>query len=241
MNRLADLCRLYALLDVQAERVGGRRAAGEILTSSLPNRGVYFFFEPGEIRKESGDGARVVRVGTHALGAGSMSTLKQRLRQHVGGRAGGGNHRGSIFRLLVGQALLAKEDNRGCTSWGIKGEAKKAALALGIAQENIKAAEAPVEQRVSAHIAAMSVVVIPVADEPGPQSMRGWVERNAIALLSNFNRHPLDPPSSNWLGHSSNRPLVRSSGLWNQNHVEDTHAASLLDELEQLVSRSPSL
>ena len=71
-----------------------------------PRRGVYFFFEPGESRSLSGTGSRIVRLGTHALANGSRSTLWQRLSQHRGNAKGdGGNHRGSIFRLLVGVAL----------------------------------------------------------------------------------------------------------------------------------------
>ena len=65
-----------------------------------PQRGVYFFFEPGEVRADGSD--RVVRVGTHALTATSQATLWGRLRQHRGRLAGlhpgGGNHRASVFR-----------------------------------------------------------------------------------------------------------------------------------------------
>ena len=67
---------------------------------------------------------RVVRIGTHALAAcGSRSTLRQRLGQHRGGASGRGNHRGSIFRLLVGQALLTRGGLPPCPSWGVKGDA----------------------------------------------------------------------------------------------------------------------
>ena len=63
--------------------------------------------EDGECRSDSGDGLRVVRVGTHALTSSSRTTLWKRLSQHKGQKAsGGGNHRGSIFRLLVGSTVL---------------------------------------------------------------------------------------------------------------------------------------
>ena len=56
---------------------------------------------------------RVVRVGTHGLRP-SHSTLWGRLSQHKGsvggGMPGGGNHRGSVFRLHVGSALLQTSD-----------------------------------------------------------------------------------------------------------------------------------
>ena len=78
-----------------------------------PARGVYFFFEDGEARSTSGTGPRVVRIGTHALTAKSSTTLWNRLAQHRGVvGTGGGNHRGSIFRLLVGEALLRRRGLR---------------------------------------------------------------------------------------------------------------------------------
>ena len=84
-----------------------------------PERGVYFFFESGEERSDSGTGLRVVRVGTHALTSGSSTTLWNRLSQHRGsGRSGGGNHRGSIFRLIVGAALMKPEPGDAAASWG---------------------------------------------------------------------------------------------------------------------------
>jgi hypothetical protein len=72
----------------------------------MANRGVYFFFEGGELRSQSGSGGLVVRIGTHAVSVGSKSTLWGRLAQHRGSLSGNGNHRGSIFRLWVGSALL---------------------------------------------------------------------------------------------------------------------------------------
>lgn len=82
----------------------------------------------------------------------------------------------------------------------------------------------------------MPFLWLEIDDEPGPDSVRGLVERNSIALLSNFRRAPLDPPSPGWLGHRCNRERVRLSGLWNQNHVEETHASGFLDTLERLIS-----
>ena len=70
-------------------------------------RHLYFFMEEGERRTDTGNGLRIVRVGTHALKAGSRTALWHRLSQHKGQeRSGGGNHRGSIFRLLVGSTLM---------------------------------------------------------------------------------------------------------------------------------------
>jgi hypothetical protein len=127
MSRVAELVRFYALLDRLEQRLGGARTLASFDSfHDWPERGLYLFFEPSEARNESGVGLRVVvRIGTHALAAGSRSTLRQRLGQHRGGASGRGNHRGSIFRLLVGQALLTRGGLPPCPSWGVKGDAAR--------------------------------------------------------------------------------------------------------------------
>ena len=53
---------------------------------------------------------------------------------------------------------------------------------------------------------------------PGPSSDRSFVERNAIALLSNLSFNS-DRPTREWLGSHSAKPEIRNSGLWNVNYV----------------------
>ena len=239
MSRLADLVRFYALLDRLRQHVGGTRMLANMGSfRDWPDRGVYLFFEPSEVRNDSGEGPRVVRIGTHALGKGARSTLRQRLGQHRGSASGSGNHRGSIFRLLLGQALLARGELAPCKSWGVKSDAAKASAAVGMSREALASAEAPVEQAVTHYIGAMQFLWLNIDDEPGPESLRGAIERNAIALLSNQGRAPFDPPSSEWLGHISDRPLVRASGLWNQRHVEETHDPAFLDIFEMMIAQT---
>src|SRR5690606_38910230 len=108
----------YSLLNELGDRVGGERHLNNLMSQrDWPLRGIYFFFDTSEPRKDSGQGPRVVRVGTHALTIGAKSTLRGRLGQHRGTAAGSGNHRGSIFRLLVGQALLERGSLPLCPSW----------------------------------------------------------------------------------------------------------------------------
>jgi hypothetical protein len=225
--RLLYVRRFYDLTAELERRAGGKRLLRECSgRMSWPQRGVYFFFEMGEVRTDSGDGPRVVRVGTHALAPGSRTSLWNRLSQHRGTAAsGGGNHRGSIFRLIVGAALAARDSHQ-LDTWG-KGSSAPAEVRLG---------EREHERRVSAYIGAMSFLWLDVGDAPGRASLRGVIERNAIALLSNYSAPPLDPPSREWLGHFADRPKVRASGLWNQNHVDEPYDPSFLDTLEHLVT-----
>ena len=76
-------------------------------------------------------------------------------------------------------------------------------------------------------------------DTPGPNSSRGLIERNAIALLSGYSRPASAGPSTEWLGQYSDRERVRFSGLWNNNHVYETYDPSFLDEMESRIDATP--
>lgn len=188
-----------------------------------PTRGVYFFFEPSELRGSDPTLPRVVRVGTHAVSRGSKSTLWKRLRQHLGTRDGGGNHRGSVFRRHVGAALLSG-DPTAYPHWGLEQSASR----------DVRTAEAPHERRVTAYIGAMSVVWVAVPDPPSKTSERGLIERSAISLLSTAGRL-VDPRSHGWLGHRSRAAAIRESGLWNVNYVGGEGEPGFLDTFERAV------
>lgn len=228
-KRRRDIGRFYELLDRLRERVGGvRRLRDTARGQAWPQRGVYFFFEDGEMRTESGTGPRLVRIGTHALKAGSKTTLWNRLSQHRGGlKSGGGNHRGSVFRLHVGGALMARDSTLVCPTWA-RGSS---------ADAETKSGEVKLECAVSACIGAMPFLWIDIDDAPGAESARGVIERNAIGLLSNFGRAPVDAPSPGWLGHHCRSERVRSSGLWNSNHVDEGYTADFLDLFARYIAR----
>jgi hypothetical protein len=193
-----------------------------------PERGVYFFFEQGETRSKSDIAERVVRVGTHALTTSSQTTLWNRLYQHRGTvTPKGGNHRGSIFRLLIGAALLARDGMNDCLSWG-QGNS---------ADATTRRSEQAIEGRVSDYIGVMPFLWLDVDEPTSAGTFRGYIERNSIALLSNFDKPAIDHPSVHWLGRYCPRDRVQRSGLWNQDHVEEAYDPSFLGMFELLVSR----
>ena len=226
-RRLADLQRFYSILDRLGDQVGGvRRLRDCDGRMEWPGRGVYFFFEDGEGRTDSGKGMRVVRVGTHALIGRSRTTLWHRLSQHRGvRRSGGGNHRGSVFRQHVGTALSSKDPDVRCSSWA-QGSSASAA---------IRQTEHSLESIVTRTIGAMPFLWLGIGDPPGPESDRGYIERHSIALLSNLSRLSLDSPSPCWLGQYCRSKRVRESGLWNSVHVDAEYDSQFLDCLENLV------
>lgn len=229
-DRRSDLVRFYQALAQLEEKLMGRRVLAECDgRMNWPRRGVYFFFEHSERRVDTGTGDRIVRVGTHALKQGSKTTLWKRLSQHRGvKRSGGGNHRGSVFRLHLGKALLRRGTNLNCRSWGDGSNAPA----------DVRRKEQHLEFLVSGIVCAMPFLWLGIDDPAGLGSERGYIERNAIALLSNFNRLALDPPTDAWLGQHSASERVRDSGLWNSNHVDEMYDDAFLNRLEQLVAES---
>jgi len=223
-ERTQAVQQFYILLDELEQRLGGKRLLKDCTSTGWPHRGMYFFFEPGEQRSVTGSGARVVRVGTHAVKADSKTSLWYRLSQHKGKvRDGGGNHRGSIFRSHVGTALLAR-DGLTLDTWGMGSSAVPA----------VTQAEHIHEQRVSQTLGQFGVLWLAVDDEPGKNSLRALLERNVIALLGGVNEGT-DPASKGWLGRWAKAPMIRQSGLWNVRHVNDRFDPEFLSMWERLV------
>lgn len=236
MTRRADLERFYDLLATLSERVGGpRRLADCTGRMDWPERGVYFFLSPTETHADT-DVPRVTRVGTHAVSEGSGTKMWDRLRTHRGAQrgtyAGGGNHRGSVFRLRVGEAIRARESLQAYYPvWGDGSSVDR----------EVRLTEHPLEQRVSEFVGDLAFLWVAVDDEPGTDSDRATVEENAIALLSNYRREAVDERPPDWLGRNSASREIRESGLWNVDHVDrepgdDEYEPSFLDRLERAVA-----
>lgn len=211
MNRVEHLQRLYE----EIERLRSRRGTfllSELAGQELPEKGLYIFIDQSEINRWHQSG-RIVRIGTHAVSAGSRSLLRTRLRNHLGNQDGSGNHRGSIFRLHVGASLMARNSyEMHADQWGNSDEANA----------STRASEAWLEKKVSDYLAKLEVVVVHIDDEASKDSLRAKAERQLIALLTE-NWLPLERPSQNWLGRYSDREAVVRSGIWNVMEVAKTY------------------
>ncbi|MBT1159863.1 hypothetical protein J1C56_30415 [Aminobacter anthyllidis] len=201
--RIQDLDRLYNWIGEEriADRVFSFR---ELSSRSVPKRGVYIFLDGAE-RNFRGAGFRVVRIGTHAVSAGSQASLRGRLRNHLGPSSQIGNHRGSIFRLHIGIAMLEAGPGHGSlATWGEGQDARPEVKSLEIAHE----------LAVSRYLQDLEVVLLEVDDEPSKESLRAKVEMQLIALFSESMR-TIDCPGPDWLGLKSPVAQIRQSGLWN--------------------------
>jgi len=199
------------------------KMSGRINTWSTIHRGIYVFLDNGfdssvSIYKQ------VVRVGTHSIKkCGSKSTLGSRLRQHKGNlRGGGGNHRGSVFRLLVGDAIIRRDGlSIAYPNWGNKDNTTK----------TIRQSELPLEQQVSDYIRQLPFLIINVNPTIDGPKQRAFLERSLIAMISDVG----GKGKTSWLGHNCSRSEVKNSGLWNNNHVNEKYDPSFLDVLEKYV------
>jgi len=236
VTRQDDLDRLYRLLDDLGRRVDGARKL-ERCTGYMdwPDRGVYVFLEPGETHTSTAQ-LRVTRVGTHAVSAGSNTSLWDRLKQHYGTGSGsadhphGGAHRGSVYRKRVGEAIIEKHDlHDDYPDWDERWSS------IDRERADVRDEEYLLERRVSTYIREQPFLWVNLDDEPAPDSDRAFVERNVIALLSNRDTDPVDPRPNDWLGRHSRSPEIRASGLWNVNHVDEGYDPAALDRLAEAV------
>ncbi|WP_254271961.1 hypothetical protein [Haloarcula marina] len=242
MGRADDVDRFYRLLGDLSDRVGGPRRLKDCTGfMDWPDRGVYLFLEPGETHADTALN-RVTRVGTHAVSTGSGTTLWDRLKQHYGTGDGssahphGGNHRGSVYRLRVGEALVQRHAlHAEYPSWGTRWR--------GLERERsaVRDEEYPLERRVSTYLRDQPFLWVDVDDEPGPDSDRAFLERNVIALLSNVGDGLVDARARDWLGHHSPSHEIRASGLWNVDHVKASYDPAFLDRFEAAVAETDPL
>lgn len=234
MSRQDDIDQFYELMGQLEDRVGDMEMLADCTGHmDWPDRGIYIFFAPAE-RREATNYRRVSRIGTHAVSAGSGTTLWNRLRNHRGSLGGsypgGGNHRGSVFRERIGEALIVRDE---------LGDRYPEWATGRSAGSDRREQEHPHEQRVSEYVRSLPFLWVAVDDEPGPESERAYLERNSIALLSNFDRSSIDPRGRAWLGHDSPNAKIRRSGLWNVDHVDEDYEQSFLGVLEERIQETP--
>jgi hypothetical protein len=226
-KRGADLVRFYRLMEeLQTLNGGLHRLVSATEYANWPRRGVVWFYEQTEQRRDTGEGARIVRVATHALKAELNTSLWDRLAADATGL-----HRGSLFRTLVGLSLRDLMGRTEPQTWG-----RGTDLAAAVAERKLDPAaaaqaETALEAAVSLYIGRMPFLYLAVDDAPGPYSQRAFIEKNSIALLSNYARTAVDPPSAGWLGRRCPREKVPQSGLWNTNHVDAAYDPSFMDTM----------
>jgi len=158
--------------------------------------GLYFWFEAGEFSSHADRVPRIVRVGNHPH---AQDGLKNRLRNHYSG-----TKNGSVFRKLIGGALLrSRDDASTCLAPG-------PGLGHWEKQDSKPCTEcAPLEKEVS-HILKNQFFFKCVRIDD--KTLRNFLERVIIRDLSAC---PNCQASESWLGRLAYNQNVRRSGMWN--------------------------
>lgn len=143
-----------------------------------------------------------------------------------------------VYLPPIGWQCINSGQHDPVRSWGLKQDMGKAAESLGVERQLIKKDEYPLELAVSHYIGNLPFLWLDAEDEPGPDSQRGFIERNSIALVSEYNGSGRSPNVDNWLGSFSDRQRVRGSALWHNNHVDEKYEPGFLALLEKLIQSS---
>lgn len=128
--------------------------------------------------------------------------------------------------MRVGEAIIERDNlHDKYPHWGEGSSANR----------GIRDKEYEMEKQISKYIRDLPFLWVKVDDEPGPNSERSFLEKNSIALLSNYGKKSIDPRDEEWLGKHSPKKEIKKSGLWNVAHVGKNYNSSFLKVLETKV------
>jgi len=183
----------------------------------LPQNGIYFFYENGEVWGHGGDKPRIVRVGSHKDG-----NFRSRIKEHYlldeskmnFGRNDPKPSDRSIFRKNIGRALLNKERDDYLKIWNIDFIKKENRELFGYKRDIEK------EKRIELEVTKIlrenfSFRFIIIRDQRKRMGSKGLES----ALIGTIARCKLCKPSDNWLGKYSPIYKIRESGLWLVQHL----------------------
>ncbi len=184
----------------------------------LPNNGIYFFYENGEIWGHGGDKPRIVRIGTHKNG-----NFRSRISEHFLLNESWMNFDKnkpkpsdrSIFRKNIGRALLNKNRDDYLRIWNIDFMTRKNRELWRDKRDILK--EKEVEEAITKIIREkFSFRFIIVSSQVERMGSKG-IESSLIGTVANCK---LCKPSLNWLGNYSPIRKIMESGLWLVQHLK---------------------
>ncbi|TKJ32110.1 hypothetical protein CEE39_06300 [bacterium (candidate division B38) B3_B38] len=190
---------------------------------NLPENGIYFFYENGEIWGHYGNKPRIVRIGTHT----GERNFRSRINQHylldeskkmnfemdkpkISDR--------SIFRKNIVRGLLNREKDGYLEIWNIDFTKKLNTKLFGHLRNIEK--EKRLESKITIIIRERFSFKFIVMDS---QKQRKRLERSLIGTIASCK---LCKPSGNWLGNYSPKRKIEESGLW----LEQNLTADKIDE-----------
>ncbi len=183
----------------------------------LPENGIYFFYEKGEVWGHGGERPRIVRIGTHREG-----NFRSRIAEHFLLNEAKMNfdatrpppHDRSIFRKNIGRALLNRSHSPYLGVWNInfttKENLKKHGDLRDIGEE--RWIEAEVTRILRENFFFRFVMLEGQAERMGSAGL----EARLIGTVAGCGACR---PSPSWLGQHSPVEKIRRNGLWLVQHL----------------------
>lgn len=203
----------------------------------LPENGIYFFYERGEIWGHGRDKQRIVRIGTCKSG-----NFKSRIAEHYllderkmnfDSKQAAPRER-SIFRKNIGRALLNKRKSGYLNIWEIdftdrKTREQKAHLRNVRFEKNL-------ERQITKILREnFSFRFIEIENEMGREGLEA-------RLIGTVAQCRLCRSSKNWLGIHSPINKIRQSGLWLVQHLENDGLTNIDKvKIKEIIDRQKSL
>lgn len=211
LDRIADTDCFYELMDRLEQRVGGKRKLSECHWNMGWPKRGVYFFFENSETRANPESD--LRVVRVGTHAVTARSKSQLWHRLYEHKQDGGR---SVFRDHVNRALKERSNT------------------------NSRFVEHNHSRCISTYIGEMPFLWINV-DGEGSHLLRKYIERNAVALLSNWRRDPIDRPSVDWLGHQAKREEISGSGLWNVQHTKDSHKHGFIKILKDCVEQTEKL
>lgn len=188
----------------------------------LPENGIYFFYEEGEVWGHGGDQPRIVRIGSHSGQGNLRSRISETYlldeRKLDFGRDDARPADRSIFRKNLGRALLNRDGGDYLATWEIDfiptGNRESFRHWRDIDKE--KRLEEAISRLLRERFSFRAIAV----DAP---TERRELEKRFVGTLA---RCGLCTPSGHWLGRSSPKRKIRERNLWQVQHLGATGISS---------------
>lgn len=184
----------------------------------LPENGIYFFYEKGEVWGHGGDKPRVVRVGTSKDG-----NFRSRISEHYLLDESKMNfdsskpapRERSIFRKNIGRALLNQRKDDYLKIWEVdftSHESRNQYASLRDIEKE-KSLELEITGLLRRNFFFRFIAF-------GGQDQRMGKTGLESALIGTLAQCPLCKASTNWLGKCSSRAEIRNGKLWQVQHLK---------------------
>lgn len=183
----------------------------------LPENGIYFFYEDGEIWGHGGNKPRIVRIGTHKEG-----NFRSRIKEHYlldeskmnFDRNKPKPSDRSIFRKNIGRALLNRDSDDYLQVWETDSMTRKKRESLGYKRDidKEKRIESKITRILRDHFSVRFLLI-------GGQMERMGSKGLESSLIGTIASCKLCKPSNNWLGIYSPKSRIKEYGLWLVQHL----------------------